>query len=239
MPTEASRETRSRSETRKELHSYVQSPAFVTLLDDAISKQFEKFFSSEDFKKMLVATTTSVASTIFEESIRASLDEVIQQNIMPLKKQVDDLSVELNEVKKHANENEQYSRRCNIRIFGLPELENENCYEVVTEFCKTKLGCDLESCEIDRTHRVGRPRLGKQRAIIVKFCCYQSKIKVMKCKRNLKGTSIYVNEDLTFFNNVLFNYARSELKDLLVWSTDGKVLIKQHSGRIVRVKTKD
>ena len=70
MPTEASRETRSRSETRKELHSYVQSPAFVTLLDDAISKQFEKFFSSEDFKKMLVATTTSVASTIFEESIR-------------------------------------------------------------------------------------------------------------------------------------------------------------------------
>ena len=89
---------------------------------------------------------------------------------MPLKKQIDDLSVELNEVKKHANENEQYSRRCNIRIFGLPELENEICYEVVTEFCKTKLGYDLESCEIDRTHRVGRPRLGKQRAIIVKFC---------------------------------------------------------------------
>ena len=239
MPTEASRETRSRSETRKELDSYVQSPAFVTLLDDAISKQFEKLFSSEDFKKMLVATTTSVASTIFKESIRASLDEVIQENIMPLKKQIDDLSVELNEVKKHANENEQYSRRCNIRIFGLPELENENCYEVVTEFCKTKLGCDLESCEIDRTHRVGRPRLGKQRAIIVKFCSYQSKIKVMKCKRNLKGTSIYVNENLTFFNKVLFNYVRSELKDLLVWSTDGKVLIKQHSGRIVRVKTKD
>ena len=134
MPTEASRETRSRSETRKELDSYVQSPAFVTLLDDAISKQFEKLFSSEDFKKMLVATTTSEASTIFKESIRASLDEVIQENIMPLKKQIDDLSVELNEVKKHANENEQYSRRCNIRIFGLPELENENCYEVVTEF---------------------------------------------------------------------------------------------------------
>ena len=138
---------------------------------------------------------------------------MIQENITPLKKQIDDLSVKLNEVKKHANENEQYSRRCNIHIFGLPELENENCYEVVTEFCKTKLGCDLESCEIDRTHRVGRPRLGKQRAIIVKFCSYQSKIKVMKCKRNLKGTSIYVNEDLTFFNKV-FNYAHSELKDL-------------------------
>ena len=199
MPTEASRETRSRSETRKELDSYVQSTAFVALLDDAISKQFEKFFSSEDFKKMLVATTTSVVSTVFKESIRSSLDEVIQENIMPLKKQIDDLSAELNEVKKHANENEQYSRRCNIRIFGLPELENENCYEVVSEFCKMKLGCDLELCDIDRTHRVGRPRLGKQRAIIVKFCSYQSKIKVMKCKKKSQGNFNICQRRFDFF----------------------------------------
>ena len=96
---------------------------------------------------------------------------------------------------------QNYSRCSTVTICGS-----------VTEFCKTKLACDLESCEIDRTHRVGRPRLGKQRVIIVKFCSYQSKIKVMKCKRNLKGTSIYVNEDLIFFNKVLFNYARSELK---------------------------
>ena len=119
---------------------------------------------------------------------------------MPLKRQIDYLSAELNEVEKHENENEQYSRRCNIRSFGLPELENENCYEVVTEFCKMKLGCDLELCDIDRTHRVGRPRLGKQRDIIVKFCSYQSKIKVMKCKKKSQGNFniVYVNEDLSF-----------------------------------------
>jgi hypothetical protein len=239
MATEISRKTRSRSEARKEFDSYVQSEAFVSLLDDAISKQFEKFFSSEDLKKMLVATTTSVVSTVVKESVHASLDEVIRENVMHLKKQIKGLSAELNEVKMYANENEQYSRRCNIRIFGLTELEDENCYEVVTEFCKTKLGYNLELREIDRTHRVGRLRPGKQRAIIVKFCSYQSKIKVMKCKKNLKGTSIYVNEDLTFLNKELFNYARANLKDLPVWSTDGKVLIKQQSGRIVRAKTKD
>jgi hypothetical protein len=32
----------------------------------------------------------------------------------------------------YANKNEQYSRGGNIRIFGLPGLEDENCYEVVT-----------------------------------------------------------------------------------------------------------
>jgi hypothetical protein len=47
----------------------------------------------------------------------------------------------------YANENEQYSRRCNcnISIFALPELEDENCYEVVTEYCKPRLAITL-SC---------------------------------------------------------------------------------------------
>jgi hypothetical protein len=114
MTTEISRETRSRSEARKESNSYVQSEAFVSLLDDALSKQFEKF-------------VVSVVSTVIKESVHASLDKVIQENVMPLKKQFEGLSAELNEVKMYANENEQYSRRCNIRIFGLPELEDENC----------------------------------------------------------------------------------------------------------------
>ena len=43
MATEISRETRIRSDARKEFDSYVQSEALVSLLDDAISKQFEKF----------------------------------------------------------------------------------------------------------------------------------------------------------------------------------------------------
>jgi hypothetical protein len=84
MTTEISRETRSRSEARKESGSYVQSEAVVSLLDDALSKQFEKF----------------VVSTVIKESVHASLDEVIQENVMPLKKQIEGLSAELNEVKR-------------------------------------------------------------------------------------------------------------------------------------------
>ena len=69
MTTEISRETRSQSEARKESDSYVQSEAFVSLLDDALSKQFEKF-------------VVSVVSTVIKESVHASLDEVIRENVM-------------------------------------------------------------------------------------------------------------------------------------------------------------
>lgn len=239
MATEGGRETRSRSESRKELDSYFQSEVFTSLVNKSISKQFEHFLASPEFKNILVTTTTSVVSTVIQEAVHTTLDKEIQEKIEPLNKQIKDLSDELDRVRMHANDNEQYSRRCNVRIHGIPEKKDENCYGVVTEFCKQDLGCELGVHEIDRTHRVGKPNDNSPRALIVKFCSYQSKAKVMKSRRNLKGSSLYVNEDLTAFNKVLFNAARTQLSNFSVWSSDGKVLVKLQSGRIVRVKTKD
>lgn len=191
MATEGGRETRSRSDSRKELDSYFQSEVFMSLVNKTISKQFEQFVASSEFKNMLV-------------QLHTTLDKEIQEKVEPLKKQIKDLSDELGKVKIHANDNEQYSRRCNVRIHGIPEKKDENCYEVVTEFCKQDLGCEFGVHEIDRTHRVGKPKDDSPRVLIVKFCSYQSKAKVMKSRRNLKGSSMYVNEDLTAFNKDLF-----------------------------------
>jgi hypothetical protein len=88
--------------------------------------------------------------------------------------------------KIHPNENEQYSRRCNIRIHGIPEEESENCYEVVLDLFRKDILCEVNESEIDRTHRVGKRQAGyKPRAIIVKF-------KVMKSKTILKGKPLLV-----------------------------------------------
>ena len=156
----------------------------------------------------------------------------------PLKKQIDCLSDELANTEIHANENEQYSRRCNVRIHGIPEVESENCYEVVVDFFRKDLRCEVNESEIDRTHRVGKRQAGyKPRAIIVKFCSYQSKAKVMKSKTILKGKPLFVNEDLTAVNKRLFDVARRELRPLPVWSSDGKILVKLQNERVVRVKS--
>jgi hypothetical protein len=52
-------------------------------------------------------------------------------------------------VEAKANENEQYSWRNNIRIFGLPEAKEENCYKIVIDLCKDKLKIDVTSDDID------------------------------------------------------------------------------------------
>ena len=52
-----------------------------------------------------------------------------------------------------ANDNEQYSRKYNLRIFGLEEKADENCTEFLKEFCATKLNFQLSVAEVERVHR--------------------------------------------------------------------------------------
>ena len=40
-------------------------------------------------------------------------------------------------------------------------------------------------------------------------------------------------------NKVLFDATRKELKELPVWTTDGKILTKLDDGRVVRIKSKE
>lgn len=239
MSTESGPTTRGRLESRKEFDSYLQSEAFEILVNKTVSEQFERFLSSQEFKNLLVTTTKSVVSTVLQEAVHDTIAKEIQEKVEPLKKQIKDLSDDLDKVRKHANENEQYSRRCNVRIYGIPENEGENCYELVSDFCKQDLHCELEERDIDRIHRVGKLRVGSPRALIVKFCSYQIKAKVMKSRRQLKGKSLFINEDLTAVNKRLFDAARTQLTNLSVWTSDGKVLVRLQNDHIVRIKSKD
>ncbi len=94
---------------------------------------------------------------------------------MPFRHQIDSLKAELNNAQIHINHNEQYSRRCNIRIFGIQEIRGENCSEVVINFLKTELGLVISLEDIDRHHRVGPSRGDGSRALIVKFVSYRVK----------------------------------------------------------------
>lgn len=63
----------------------------------------------------------------------------LQAEITSIKSEVDMLKTRLAETKAMANDNEQYSRRNNIRLFGLTEEAGEDCYDVVLGFCENDL----------------------------------------------------------------------------------------------------
>ena len=189
---------------------------------------------------MLVLTTKTIVSEVVCDTVESVVHKEIDKVVQPLKNKIAELEVQLDQVKSHANDNEQYSRRCNVRIYGIPEEKGENCYDAVVNFCRNCLKCDVAVSEIDRTHRVGKQRNDSTpRAMIVKFLSYQSKLEVLKHRRNLKGSKKFINEDLTLVNKILFDSARRDLFNLSVWTTDGKVLVKMADEMIVRIKSKE
>ena len=157
---------------------------------------------------------------------------IAEKMVTPLRNEIRDLKSELAIVRRKCNENEQYSRRANIRIFGIPEDKGEDCMKKTLAFLNEQLGLTFKESDIDRVHRVGRPRMNATRAMIVKFMACRSKVQVLKIKKmKIAGKKIYINEDLTYCNLRHLQQAREEHKDCPVWTIDGKVFFRTEAGR--------
>lgn len=86
------------------------------------------------------------------------------------------------------NELQQYTRRNDIEIKGVPEVAGENVLQLVTK-TRMVMGVEMNTTDIDNCHRVGKKRnVNESRPIIVKFISHIKKqefVKARKVRRNL------------------------------------------------------
>lgn len=128
----------------------------------------------------------------------------------------------------------EYSRRNSVRIFRLNEEEGEDCYDKVLYLCENVLEIQVGRDEIDRAHRLGKPReavVGGEnpppRAMIVKLSGYGTKLKFMKARRSLRGKQIYINEDLTkAYHDFLLRVKNCCVDGVAVYIVDGNVMAR-------------
>ena len=106
--------------------------------------------------------------------VLSKIIESLNKAIVHLQERVSSLESQLSHVANMENDNEQYSRRSNIRISGFDEEQGENYVEKITTFCNKKFNVDISDKNIDRAHRVGKLREGRSRAIIVRFNSYKN-----------------------------------------------------------------
>ena len=152
------------------------------------------------------------------------------------------------------DELQQYSRRNNIRVFGIPEKPDEDTDALVCSIAE-RIGVRITSHDIDRSHRVGKrmpipsqppsyasaahsdqSRQNPSRPIIVKFVSHKSKLALIRNRRKLKGSKVVVAEDLTKKKATLLSKTSSHEKVRTAWTTDGRVfaMIKTMNGREMR-----
>ena len=89
------------------------------------------------------------------------------------------------------------SRRDNIRVYGIDETADE-CTNTIIVKLAHDMGVEISEQEL--SHRLGR-KTGKPRHIIAKFVRRDTKTKMMRSKKDLRGLSgyrnVFLNDDLT------------------------------------------
>lgn len=211
--------------------------------------------SQEDFVKGL---KSALCDPKVVQALQVVISEPLQKEIQELKniiaqkdQRINVLEKEVKDLNLKCDSNEQYSRRNNLRIHGLPESPDNdgNLHNTVVSLLNEELQLSppLADADVDRLHRVGPRHTStsqRPRPCIIKLTSYQARDRIYKSRSKLRHSTkeIYINEDLTQRRAALLWKIRGLKKSKRIidgWSYDGKVSIKLLNGSIKGIIDED
>lgn len=186
----------------------------------------------EEFLQTIRRTISDSVQTAVKDAMD-TFTSAIRSEITNIHKQVIQIKAKELIQERKLDQLEQYTRRNNIRIFGVSEQDGEDVEKKVTDILNNKLKITLPDLAVERTHRTGKRILSahKHRPIIVKFSNYKFKNEVYNQKRALKGSGIVIREDLTKLRVGTLQHAAKKYGYRNVWTRDGDIFVK--SGKSV------
>ena len=160
----------------------------------------------------------------FQESLEFTqdiMDKKIETHKEQLEKKMEDIEnngmavhmTKVKELEEDLRRLEDRNRRNNLRVDGVRENEGESWNE--TEIKVKKLLRDrlkIDDVIIERAHRMGKKNKDKPRTIIFKLLSYKDKERIMKNRKMLKNTGIFINEDFSDATMKIRKELRIEMK---------------------------
>ncbi len=133
---------------------------------------------------------TSVERIEAKVDLNRTLAKEAKQLGVENKSKIEDLETKLETLEKRMVDQEDYSRRSNLKIYGIPESDKEtpeNLLDTISTMFKNvmKLNYDIK---IEKAHRIGRQfNKSNPRPIIVRFNCFQDRMAVWNLRYSLKN----------------------------------------------------
>lgn len=158
----------------------------------------------------------------------------LNDTVEELTKENDELKIENGDLKLTINNNflandalNQYGRKESIRLHNIPEStdrsdDNKTAINAIKNTAKT-LGVEVSDEDIQRCHRVGTFKSGKNRQIICRFRWYKKRMDYLKNKKKLKPSTDnmsiderkaaykaapFITEDLSPYRGKVFRFVR-------------------------------
>ncbi|EDO41567.1 predicted protein [Nematostella vectensis] len=195
-----------------------------------------RWIESSLSRKVEVLATEAINKYVTSKEFKESLSETVgfdlaesADEIQILRKKTEERGKIAVEVDGKLDGLEQYSRRNNIRIDGIPQTEEkEDTDRLIIETIKAKIGIVIAPADIWRSHRVGHSKGSTPRQIICKFVRHNIKAKILKEKKSLreKKDKLRVNEDLTKGRLDAIKAINSKLDIYKLWTIDGTIHVR-------------
>lgn len=237
------------SDDKKQRHSDSFDEDATIIHGDYLSSTMREESSNDPPSQGIVAAIKlALQDPEVLSALSGAVTQELKKEMVELKRQLALRDDRIQQLEERLDENEQYMRRNNVRISGIPEEVGERTDELVTHLAEA-LGCDIEADDIDRSHRVGRRDLGGgggPRPLLVKFVSYRKKRALVSSKKELRGKKgsvifpalswkpgqqkLFINDDLTATRARLAKEAREKKKGGKIqdtWVRDGTIFIKK------------
>lgn len=169
----------------------------------------------------------------------------IQADNLQLKKENALLRSTVSSIEVCVRNLEQYSRKQNIEIDGIPETKGEDVFNVLENVAKT-VGVDLKKDKVVTAHRI--PSFNKKRTppIIVRFSTYEERDvwigefkKVRPLTLNMvnpvfkSSAKVFINEHLSPENKLLLAKTKESARNKrykYIWSRDVRIFVRKEDG---------
>lgn len=131
-----------------------------------------------------------------EQNIKESINNNIDEKFNLMENRTKQLEHKIEQQQKSIDFLEKQLRKKNLVIFGIEETENnyEGLVDLVIETIHSKMKIACLTGEIENVVRIGK-RTGKTRPIIVTLTTMGKKIEIIKKKKILENSGIYIKED--------------------------------------------
>ncbi|ESP05277.1 hypothetical protein LOTGIDRAFT_152106 [Lottia gigantea] len=216
---------------------------------EALRAQMDTMLTKQDLKSFICEITTSVASKVIEEikgeisdwskSTNSRLDTLENKTLKNQLQEAHELiqinSAKVNEAIIMSNYNEQYSRKQNIKIPGLPESENECLVDKFCDVLKDVWNMNIATEDIKAIHRLASKLKNNAKPIIVKLATSDIKSKIMRQKSALFDRNLKVIDDITVRNMSLINKLRTTYNIESAWYFNCSVYAKAVGKKRVKI----
>ena len=210
--------------------------------EDVIPKLQEMLRDQADQPGLDKNTATAVAVTQLLLPVMGMTNRSVEKRLAQTETSINKLRAS---VRLNAYENDrlqQYTRRENIRISGIPEVDGEQLKGKIVEL-GNEMGLNIVERDINACHRLGPKHSGRSRAIIVRFFARDTKHDFLVNKNKLKDKvsyrNVYINEDLTPLRSKMLHYVKRQDGVESAYTREGKVICRIRDGSRITIETPD